>query len=312
MKYLFGPVNSRRLGISLGVDLVPFKTCTLDCVYCECGRTTGQTEAIREYVPTDEVIGELNAYLSGGPRLDVITFSGAGEPTLHGGIGRIIDFLKEHFPAYRVAVLTNGTLLSLPDVRRSLLRADVIIPSLDAVSEEAFVKIGRPLRDITPARLVDGLKALRGEFRGKIFVEIFLIPGVNTGAGELALLKKACLNIRPDGIQLNSLDRPGTEEWVRSASRRELEEAKAFFSPLPVEIVGRPREDMDFRATRDDAIPSILATLERRPSTLADLSLATGMEADGLSVLIRDLLKKNLIEEREQERGTFYMLKKTS
>src|SRR5208337_2577115 len=134
MKYLFGPVNSRRLGISLGVDLVPFKTCSLNCVYCESGATTA------EYVPTDDVISELDRFLSVSPNIDVITFSGSGEPTLHAGIGRIIGHLKLKYPAYKVAVLTNGTLLWNPGVRKSLARADMVIPSLDAVSPGVFNK----------------------------------------------------------------------------------------------------------------------------------------------------------------------------
>ena len=149
MKYLFGPVNSRRLGISLGVDLVPHKTCSLNCVYCECGDTTTLTSAIAEYVPTGDVIAELDGYLSGSPRLDVVTFSGSGEPTLHAGIGKILRHLKERYPQYKVAVLTNGTLLHDPGVRKSIAMADIVVPSLDAVGPEAFARICRPAAGIT-------------------------------------------------------------------------------------------------------------------------------------------------------------------
>src|SRR4030067_1281242 len=119
MKYLFGPFNSRRLGMARGVALVPYKTCPLNCVYCECGETTRLTAAVAEYVPTDDVIAELDGYLSGSPRLDAVTFSGSGEPTLHSGIGRIIDFLKNKYPRYPVAVLTNGVMLWNPGARKS-------------------------------------------------------------------------------------------------------------------------------------------------------------------------------------------------
>jgi wyosine [tRNA(Phe)-imidazoG37] synthetase (radical SAM superfamily) len=165
MKYLFGPVNSRRLGISLGVDLVPFKTCSLNCVYCESGGTTAITSTIAEYVPTDGVISELDRFLSVSPALDVITFSGSGEPTLHAGIGRIIAHLKQKYPAYKVVVLTNGTLLWDPGVRESLSGADIVIPSLDAVSPGIFDKIARPAAGITPERVIRGL----AEFRGGCF-----------------------------------------------------------------------------------------------------------------------------------------------
>ena len=191
MKYCFGPVNSRRFGISLGVDLVPYKTCSLNCVYCECGETTTATSTIDEYVPTDDVIAELDEYLSGAPRLDVVTFSGSGEPTLHAGIGRIIRHIKKRFPQYRVVVLTNGTMLWDRHVRLSIAEADIVVPSLDAVSPGAFARICRPTDDITPGKVVDGLIEFRKEFRGKLYLEIFIVPGVNDTIEELAMLKKA-------------------------------------------------------------------------------------------------------------------------
>ena len=161
MRYLFGPVISRRLGISLGIDLLPFKTCSLDCIYCECGKTKNLTDQIQEYVPTEEVISELQVFLTDKPKLDVITFAGSGEPTLHSGIGQIIKFLKKNFPEYKICVLTNGTLLYQKKVRQSILDADIIIPSLDAVSKEVFEKIAKPAEGITPEKLIEGLIALK-------------------------------------------------------------------------------------------------------------------------------------------------------
>jgi len=143
-KHLFGPVPSRRLGISLGIDLVPYKTCTANCVYCECGKTTNLTIERKEYIPTDEILNELDVYLKQAPDLDYITFSGSGEPTLHSKIGEIINFLKKNYPQYKVAVLTNGTLLFHKELRDELKNADIIKPSLDAGSDEIFKKIKRP------------------------------------------------------------------------------------------------------------------------------------------------------------------------
>lgn len=312
MKHLFGPVNSRRLGISLGIDLVPFKTCSLNCVYCECGKTSRLTSSPAEYAPTDEVIAELRMYLVSGPRLDALTFSGSGEPTLHSGIGRIIDVIKDEFPGYRVVVLTNGTLLWREAVRRSLLRADVIVPSLDAVSDQAFRKIARPAPGVTPKRLVEGLARLRDEFSGEILLEIFIVPGVNDSEEELSLLAEACARVRPDRVQINSLDRPGAERWVDPLSADDLARAKSFFSAFEVDIIGKPgsRGEMETARLKEGLAAAVEATIGRRPSTLDDLCRALGAPPREVEKVLAGLSSKGLLEVRELSRGTFYSIKK--
>ncbi len=312
MKYLFGPVNSRRLGISLGIDLVPFKTCSMNCVYCECGKTTRLTSEIAEYVPTAGVIGELKSFLSPGPRLDALTFSGSGEPTLHSGIGEIIAFLKRDFPAYRVVVLTNGSLMWMEKARRSVLQADIIIPSLDAVSEDVCRRINRPVSGVSAEKMVGGLEHLRSEFTGKIFLEIFILPGINDSAGELERIRQAAGRIRPDRIQLNTLDRPGTEEWVRPAPREDLERVARYLAEYPVDITGNPdavRETGPGRGGGDIAA-SILATIERRPSTAEDLSVTLGIRRDELLKILAEMQEQGIVEIRTLERGEFYSLRK--
>jgi wyosine [tRNA(Phe)-imidazoG37] synthetase (radical SAM superfamily) len=308
MKYLFGPVNSRRLGVSLGVDLMPYKTCSLNCVYCECGGTTALNSEIAEYVPTDEVIAELDGYLAGSPRLDVITFSGSGEPTLHSGIGRIIRHIRERYPQYKIAVLTNGTLLWNPAVRSSIAPADIVVPSLDAVSPGAFEKIGRPAGGITPDRVVDGLVEFRKEFPGRLFLEIFIVPGVNDTPEELAGLRDAALKIRPDSVQVNSLDRPGAEAWVEPAGRKELESLRELFAPLKVEIIGRPAERVYEDRHVTDMMKEIISILRRRPSTLDDLRLALGSDRETLGKVLESMIGKEMITVEELDRGKFYRI----
>ena len=143
-KYIFGPVPSRRLGISLGVDIIPHKTCSLNCVYCECGRTTNLTTKRGEYTPVELIWEELKDFLSGNPKLDFITFSGSGEPTLHTGIGEIVDFIKADYPQYKLALLTNSTLFSQGNVIEQVIDMDVIIASLDVATEKNFIRINRP------------------------------------------------------------------------------------------------------------------------------------------------------------------------
>ncbi len=309
MRYIFGPVNSRRLGLSLGVDIVPSKTCSMNCVYCECGATTCFTDEISEYIPTAEIITELRSFLSGKPRLDAITFSGSGEPTLHSGIGDILQFLKDNYPEYRTVVITNGSLLWKSEVRRSILKADIIIPSLDAVSEDIFRKINRPAPGLSAERIVKGLIELRKEFRGDIFLEVFIVPDVNDGESEIIAIRDACLKIKPDKIQLNTLDRPGTEDNIRHADINDLRRIAELMKPLSVEIIGQPA------AVKSDAmshgiIDSILSLLSRRPSTFEDISGSLNIEPNALRKIISHLIMSNKIEESRQGRGIFYKLKK--
>jgi len=306
MKYCFGPVNSRRFGISLGVDLVPYKTCSLNCVYCECGETTAVTSTRDEYVPTDEVIAELDAYLSGAPRLDAVTFSGSGEPTLHTGIGRIISHIKKRFPRYKIVVLSNGTMLWDREVRQSIAEADIVVPSLDAVSPGAFARICRPADDITPERVIDGLIEFRKEFSGAIYLEIFIVPGVNDNKEELARLKNACLKIQPDKIQINSLDRPGTESWVEPAGSEELLAIRDFFTPLDAEIIGRPAALSFADGDATDLARSVLSILRRRPSTVDDLIVSIGAGREDLQKALGTMMERGLITVEKLERGDFY------
>ena len=304
-RYLFGPVPSRRLGISLGIDLVPHKTCLFNCVYCECGRTTNLTCERREYVPTNEVIAELDEFLATAPDLDYVTFAGSGEPTLHSGIGEIISFIKDRYPHYRVAVLTNSALFTDPDVRAALMRADLVVPSLDAVSEEVFVKINRPSPGITAGQVLEGLLDFAREYTGEVWLEIFIVPGVNDTEKELRLLKDAVIAIEPDRVQVNTLDRPGAEDWVRPASPEAIERIAAMLGgnagAIGVAYAGRtlPPVTREIRET-------ILATIRRRPCTPRDLATLLGIRPTEVAKHLRVLEAEGLIEAVEEKRGVFY------
>lgn len=308
MKHLFGPVPSRRLGISLGIDLTPQKACTLNCLYCECGKTDTLTLERKEYVPTAEVIDELRAYLSTGPELDAVTFSGSGEPTLHSGVGDIIAFLKGEFPQYRVVMLTNSTLLHLPEVRAALMPADLVVPSLDAVSDEVFRKINRPQSKLNSAQLIEGLAAFCEEFSGEVWLEVFLIPGLNDTPEELALFRSVFDRLRVDRIQLNALDRPGAVDWIEPMPRENLE-AIAHALGDRVEVIGKAilrRSVASFSEnTRDD----ILATLRVRPCTLDDLATSLGLHTLDAGKYLDVLLGENVIEQQRGERGVFYRVR---
>lgn len=306
-KHLFGPVPSRRLGVSLGIDLVPLKTCTLNCVYCECGRTTDLTVERKEYVPTDEVINELNKYLKNRPPLNFITFSGSGEPTLHSRIGNILDFLKQNNPQYKVAVLTNGTLFHRRELRNEVKNADLIMPSLDAASENVFKKINRPHPSLDCQKIISGLAELRRESPGKIWLETFIVPGLNDTKSELQLLKRAIQKINPDKVQLNTLDRPGTESWVMPAKKEELEGISSYFENA--EIATKFASRMRIASFSRDIAENILSTLKRRPCTSEDLSKILRLHLNEITKYLQALLEIGKIETEEQERGTFFKIK---
>lgn len=308
MKYLFGPVNSRRLGLSLGIDLIPFKTCTLNCIYCECGETTNLVNIQDEYVPVDEVIKELDDFMKENPELDVITFAGSGEPTLNSGIGRVINHIKENYPDFDIVVLTNGTLLWKEDVRKALLNADIVMPSVDAVSDDIFNKIGRPSEGTTSEKLIEGLVEFRKEFKGRLIIEIFIIPGLNDSENELKLLNKACEKIQPDEIHLNSLDRPGAEDWIEIPDIMTMERIKNHFQSFEVKIIGKPQERKHQGFKDEEISKMIIATLKRRPSTISDLENSLGVEKDIIKYEINKLVKKRQIEKKKQERGDFYQM----
>jgi len=307
-RHLFGPVPSRRLGVSLGIDLVPLKTCTLNCIYCECGETNNCTLERKEYVPLEEVYEELNDYLSKKPALDYITFSGSGEPTLHSGIGDVVKFLKQKYPAYRLCLLTNSTLLNDDRVREQIKPIDLIVPSLDTATEECFQSLNRPCGGLRCEDIIEGLVALRREYAGEIHLEIFVAPGLNDTPEELAALKAAIERIKPDRIQLGTLDRPGTEEWLEPADYNTMQGMAACLGNA--EIIGEFRPGPKITSFDDSHSRQIYETLKRRPCTVADLKALLNLRPAEIQKYINHLLGQGKIEIDHRERGAFLKVKK--
>ncbi len=304
-KYLFGPVPSRRLGMSLGIDLVTHKICSMNCVYCESGLTTNLTIERKEYVPVDKVIKELKHFLLHNPSPDYLTFSGSGEPTLNSGIGRVLKFIKSNYPI-PIAVLTNGTLLSNKQVRTELLNADIVIPSLDAVSDSSFRKIDRAFHKINIKEYIQGLVDFRNEFSGKINLEVFILPGYNDNIYNLELLKKAFLRINPDTIQLNTLDRPGTIDNLRSASISELQSIANFWNLQNITIISSSINKKNIVSCREDLETAILETIRRRPCTREDIIIILGKQEKNINKYLVKLEKEHKITTIKQTRGLFY------
>jgi wyosine [tRNA(Phe)-imidazoG37] synthetase (radical SAM superfamily) len=307
---LFGPVPSRRLGISLGVDLVPMKTCTLNCIYCECGKTSHLTLERKEYVSFETVKKELTHYLAHHARPDYITFSGSGEPTLNSKIGDVIRFLKDRVPDVPVAVLTNSTLFSQKQVRSDIKNAVVVIPSLDAATEKIFNKINRPSPHLNVDTIVDGLIRFRKEYNGKIWLEVFIISGMNDTIAELNALKLVIGKIKPDQVHLNTLDRPGSVSTLRAATREELERVLNVFQMENAAIVADPPEQKALFAYRKDTAAAILGTIARRPCTSKDLSEILGLQVKEVDTYLKSMEADEKIKIVKQKRGLFYQLSK--
>ena len=305
-KYLFGPVPSRRLGMSLGVDLVPKKVCSLDCVYCEVGKTTKLTTQRMEYIPYEKITRELNEYFATNPDPDYITFSGYGEPTLNSALGKIIGFIKSIKPNIPVAVLTNGTLFYLTDVRQEILQADLVLPSLDAASQIAFEKINRPYPELQINDYIDGLTDFSKEFKGKIWLEIFILPGFNDSIEELDKLKAAILKIKPDKIQLNTLDRPGTVEGLKGASFDQLQNIIDYWKFENAEIIAKAPERKTLKSYRKDIEDAIMGTIARRPCTADDLAQIMGTHINEINKYLDTLEREKKIQHKREGRGIFF------
>lgn len=310
MRHIFGPVPSRRLGMSLGVDLVPHKVCTLDCVYCECGATKKLTLDRKEYILYDKVTAELEKYFSENIDPDYITFSGSGEPTLNSRIGDVLQFVKKIRPNIPVAVLTNGTLLSDEKVRKELLDADLVLPSFDAMVNADFQRVNRPVAELDLDKYLQGLVDFRKEFKGQIWLEILIIPDYNDSEENILRLRDAIVKINPDKVQLNTLDRPGSVSDLRATSHTELQRIVEIWNLPNVDIIASVPQRKNIKSYRKDTEVAILETISRRPCTLDDLSQILGLHFNEINKYLGVLEEEKKITTIKQDRGFFYTLVK--
>ena len=302
MSQIFGPVPSRRLGFSLGVDLVPFKTCTLDCVYCQLGRTTRKTVLRRPYIQAERILADLKDALSHGQQIDYITLSGSGEPTLHSQIGWIIDEIKK-IADISVAVLTNGTLFSMKRLRKELSRADLVIPSLDATSQDIFERINRPHPSLKIDKIIEGLKAFRDEFEGQIWLEIMLVKGINDGAESIHALREVISALGCDKIQLNTVIRPPSEAYARPLDFDEMLKVREYLGER-CEIISRFSRRAQ-KAYRKDIERRILDLVVRRPVCMRDISRPLGVHENEVIKYMETLSESGQVK-AERFNGRFY------
>jgi len=302
-KYLYGPVPSRRLGRSLGIDIVPLKVCTLDCVYCQLGRTSEKTIERKNYADIEAVLAELKKRLAKGLKADFITISGSGEPTLHCRLGELIDGIKK-ITNIPVAVITNGTLLDRPDVRADCAKADVVLPSLDAGDRRTFQRINRPHKDISIEKLISGLCAFRNEFAGQIWLEVFFVEGVNTDAEQIAKINDAIKRICPDKVQLNTAVRPTAQPNIKRVNEEKLRSiANQLGQKCEVVADFLPRHHLE---QVENKIEDVLSMLKRRPCSLSDICSGLGISRHEALKYISRLQQQGVVHSEEKDGIIFF------
>lgn len=306
-KYLFGPVPSRRLGRSLGVDIVPLKTCTQNCIYCQLGLDGVPTTKRKPYVDIDLVVAELKNKLSEGLNADFITISGSGEPTLNSDIGSLIDQVKQ-VTDIPVAVITNGTLLNDPQVRADISKADVVLPSLDAGDEEAFTAMNCPHAEITLATLIEGLRAFIQQYSGKVWLEVFFCEGVNTSDQQVDKIASIIKALKPDKVQLNTAVRPTANKSAKAVSPEKLSKIAEKIG-FGAEIIAAFSRQIEQKLEKVDA-DSILDLLKRRPCGIQDMASSLNVSPSSVKRLVGELESKGLICPQKKGDVVFYSLSK--
>jgi wyosine [tRNA(Phe)-imidazoG37] synthetase (radical SAM superfamily) len=311
ISFVYGPVPSRRLGLSLGINIIPAKTCTLDCVYCQCGLTTRKTVTRESFFPVADILAAVRSAVRQSKignlesKIAFLTFSGEGEPTLNKDIGRIIRQLKREY-SIPVAVITNSTLISDPQVRRDLYAADLVVPSLDAADQRTFARVDRCHSSIKVEDIIEGLKRFRRSYRGKMWLEIMLVKGINDSVEQLVALRKAVHQIQPDRVQLNTVVRPPAEKFARPMSHDDLVQIQCLFGPntdiaAPKSIVHGPKSIVG-----GDPDAAIAATVSGRPVTRKDIEESLGIRGATLSASLRRLKRSKRIKPVGYSGKTFY------
>ena len=306
--HIYGPVPSRRLGFSLGVDIIPYKTCSFNCIYCQLGRTERKTRRRRRFFAPRAILRQVREAITKSPRVDHITFSGSGEPTLNVAIGELIRKIKR-ITDIPVAVLTNSSFLTRKAVRRALRAADVVVPSLDAARAATFRRVNRPLPASRVEEIICALSLFRREFKGLIWLEVMLVKGINDSPADIRALKRAIARIRPDKVQLNTVVRPPAEKWARPLSRRALDQVRK-------ELGGEAEVVAEFKKkTRSpsglDIRKAILSMAERRPVTRKDIASSLGRKEKDIRSHLEALLRWRRLSQRKHRGSVYYSASKT-
>jgi wyosine [tRNA(Phe)-imidazoG37] synthetase (radical SAM superfamily) len=300
---VYGPVPSRRLGRSLGVDVVPFKNCPYNCLYCQLGPTTHRTSTRESFFPWEAILAEtLERAAASRPRY--ITISGSGEPTLFRDLGPLIEGIKAGTDT-PVALLTNGALFGDEEVRRAAALADVVLPSLDAGDEAFFQWVNRPVAGLTLDAVTEGLVLFRESYRGRIWLEVMVLRDYTEALCRLAGVARRARQLRPDRIQLNTPVRPGIFEFVKPVPRDRLAGFCRLFDP-EAEVVAEEVGDSAAAPASSPEAELILPLIRLRPCTLEDICAGLGTPAPAAYKVLRRLVEEGCARARLHGERTFY------
>ena len=305
--FIFGPVPSRRLGLSLGINIVPFKTCSFNCIYCEVGKTTDLTVKRKSFYDVDEIKKDFVETVDKSGHIDFVTFSGSGEPTLNSDIGELIDFVKS-FNKYKIAVLTNGSLMYKESVRKDLINADVVVPSLDAALSGVFKKVNLPHKDLEIDKIIDGLFKFKKEFKGQVWLEILFVEGVNDSEENLNALIEAVNRISPDIVQIGTVDRPPAYSSAHKVNDEKMMDIYTYLSAhlkMKVDIIGSFNKEND--KFYDNIERSIIKMVNIRPCSKDELKSIFNLNDES----IKETLDKLIGEEKiytEEFQGKLFVV----
>lgn len=303
INHVFGPVPSRRLGRSLGVDLVPFKTCSYDCIYCQLGRTTNKVVKRKEYVPLEKVLKEIKEKLQSPPLPDYITLSGSGEPTLYSELSSLIHGIKQ-ITNIPIAVLTNGSLLWNMYIQEAVCGADLIIPSLDAGNDKEFQCVNRPHQDISFNKMINGLMDFRRLYTGTVWLEIFLLQEITAIESSVERIVSYAEKINPDRIQLNTVARPPAEDFACAVTEERMNYFARMFGEK-AEVIA------DYRAIHDEESFSVsreevYSLLKRRPCSMEDIASGLSIHRNEAIKHIQQLIHEDKIKPETGKNSLFF------
>jgi len=290
----------------LGVDLVPYKVCSYDCIYCQLGRTKEKTIERKPYIPAGRILDQLYQKLKQGVSADYITVAGSGEPTLNTQIGSLIHEIKKN-AKIPVAVLTNGSLLGDSQVRESIMEANVVLPSLDAHDQEGFEAINRPHSEIEFETMVEGLIAFRKEYSGEIWLEVFILEGINAREADAMQFKYWIERVNPEKVHINTAVRPSAEIYARQVAPEEM----ARFCKIlgeKAEVI-TPYKELERHERKADVEEDLLNLLARRPCTLDDIASGLSVHRNEILKYIEPLVKSHRIDMVKKNSGVYYQPK---
>lgn len=307
-RFLFGPVRSRRLGRSLGIDLVPLKVCTYDCPYCQVGKTTDKTLDRKEYVPVAGVLGEFDDWMIHDGQADCVTLAGGGEPTLHSRFGEVIEAIGARCSLRRI-LLSNGSLFFLPEVRLAAAKADIVKATLSAWDQTSFEKAHMPHASLRFDRFMEGLKTFRRDFAGEYWLEVFVVPGLNDAPDQMARISSLAGQIGPDRIHLNTAVRPARDGSVKPVSAARMDELARLFNPV-AEVIGVAAASapaVSVSVNINELAERALGLIQRHPVTAADLSVTMGVGMAEVDAALSLLRGKGAISGKTTESVVFYV-----